>query len=316
SGQPTGGAAAAPASPSSTAATGVRGAGQGVAARSATVPSTAPTAAAPSSASAQASPSSSSAQGSASQAAGPLAGVRSYLDGRRGRTEVAVYDLSTGRQWTVGPQAPQSEGSAVALEILEAVLHERKVQRTVLSLSEQELTPPMIEQGDDAATTAMWRDAGGAKGMRAFDHAARLTRTSPWDCLRCHGSSRPGWGLTLTTPHDLITLLRQLVQPSGMLDHNDQKYALHLLENVTSAQRWGVSYGVPAGVTVALKNGLLPPGDGKSGWHASSAGWVSGDGRNYLMVVLSAGDPSERYGIATLNHLGALAWNALARPRG
>jgi hypothetical protein len=31
--------------------------------------------------------------------------------------------------------------------------------------------------------------------------------------------------------------------------------------------------------------------------------------------VLSTGNPSEQYGIDTLNHLGALAWSALAPPR-
>jgi hypothetical protein len=34
-------------------------------------------------------------------------------------------------------------------------------------------------------------------------------------------------------------------------------------------------------------------------------GWVSGDGRNYLMAVLSAGSPTQQYGIDTLNHLSA-----------
>ena len=103
----------------------------------------------------------------------------------------------------------------------------------------------MIEQSDNEAATTLWGDVGGAKGMRAFDHKVGLVHTSPSDCLQCPGSSWPGWGLTTTTPQDQITLLRQLVQPSGVLDRNDQKYALHLLENVTPSQRWGVAAGVP-----------------------------------------------------------------------
>lgn len=298
-------------SPSSPYPAGAQGAGQRASAPPAAVPPATP---ATSAATAASSP---SAGASANQAAGPLgARARSYLAERRGRTEVAVYDLSVGRQGTLGPQAPQAGESVVTLEILEAVLYERKIQRTVLSLAEQELTPPMIEQNDDQAATTLWRDAGGAKGMRAFDHAARLAHTSPSDCLQCRGSSWPGWGLTTTTPQDQITLLRQLVQPSGVLDRNDQKYALRLLENVTPSQRWGVSAGVPARVTVALKNGWRPLDDGKSGWQVNSVGWVSGDGRNYLLAVLSTGNPSARYGIDTLNHLGAMAWNALAPRRG
>jgi hypothetical protein len=117
-------------------------------------------------------------------------------------------------------------------------------------------------------------------------------------------------------PQDQITLLRQLVRPGGVLDKNDQKYALYMLENVELAQRWGVSGGVPADVTVALKNGVQPLNASDSDWQVNSVGWVSGDGRNYLMAVLSTGNPSEQYGIDTLNHLGAMEWSALASQRG
>jgi beta-lactamase class A len=248
---------------------------------------------------------------SASPANGPLgAQAQAYLAGRRGRVEVAVYDLSAGQQWTLGDQAPQAAASVVDLEILEAVLSQRTSQRTVLSLTEQELTPPMIEQSDNEAATTMWEDVGGTKGMRAFDHKAGLTHTSPSDCLQCPGSSAPGSGLTTSTAQDQIALLRPLVRSNRVLDKNDQKYALYLLENVTSSQRWGVSSGVPAGVTVALKNGWLP-GAGNSGWQVNSVGLVSGDGRDYLMAVFSAGNPSEQYGIDTLSHLGAMVWGSL-----
>jgi hypothetical protein len=295
------------ASPYSPYATGAQGAGQGTYLQPATVPSaTSATAVAPS-----ASP-----KASTSQAAGPLgARARAYLAGRRGQVEADVYDLSTGQQWTLGQQAPQAEESVVKLEILEAVLNQRTAQRVVLSLTEQELTPPMIEQSDNEAATTLWGDVGGTKGMRAFDHKVGLVHTSPSNCLQCPGSSWPGWGLTTTTPQDQITLLRQLVQLSGVLDRNDQKYALHLLENVTLSQRWGVSGGVPAGVMVALKNGWLPLDAGNSDWQINSVGWVSGDGRNYLMAVLSTGNPSEQYGIDTLNHLGAMVWSAMAPHR-
>jgi hypothetical protein len=68
-------------------------------------------------------------------------------------------------------------------------------------------------------------------------------------------------------------------------------------------------------VTVALKNGWLPLDARHSDWQVNSVGWVSGDGRNYLMAVLSTGNPTEQYGIDTLNHLGAMVWSALAPQR-
>jgi hypothetical protein len=290
------------ASPHSPYAAGPQGSGQGTGVRPATATPATPAAAAPPG----------SPQAGAGQAADPLnAQAQGYLAGRRGRAEAAVYDLSTGQQWTLGQQAPQAAASVVNLEILEAVLNQRTARRTVLSLAEQELSPPMIEQSDDDAATTLWGDVGGTKGMRAFDHSVGLAHTSPSSCVQCPGFSGPGWALTSTTPQDQVTLLRQLVQPSGVLDKNDQKYALYLLENATPSQRWGVSGGVPAGVTVALKNGGLPLNAGNSDWQVNSVGWVSGDGRSYLISVLSTGNPSEEYGIDTLNHLGAMVWSAL-----
>lgn len=296
SGHPAAGPAPATASPSST----VAAPAPATSVRPAAVPTTAPPATTAPSAAPSPKP-------SASRAPGLLGSrAQSYLAGRKGTTEVAVYDLATGRESTLGPQAPQAEQSVVKLEILEAVLHEQQVRRTVLSLSEQQLAPPMIEQNDDSAATTLWQDAGGARGMRAFDHAARLTHTSPG----------PAWGMTTTTPQDQIMLLRQVAQPSRVLDANSRKYARYLLKNVTLTQRWGVSEGVPAGVTVALKNGAQPLNARASRWQADSVGWVYGGGRNYLIAMLSTGDPGEQYGVETLNHLGAMAWNALGPRRG
>jgi hypothetical protein len=129
--------------------------------------------------------------------------------------------------------------------------------------------------------------------------------------VQCPGFPWPGWGLTKTTPHDQITLLRQLFAAGGQLSPADRQFALSLLENVTPAQRWGVSGGVPPGVTVALKNGWLPLDAANSDWQINSVGWVSGQGRDYLMAVLSTGNPSEQYGINTLNALGSMVWKAL-----
>jgi beta-lactamase class A len=303
SSRPAASTAPANASPDSPYATGGVGSGQGTGVPPATV--------GPVASAATVAPSVSPAA-TASPATGPLgAQAQAYLTGRRGRVEVAVYDVSTGQQWTLGQQAPQAEASVVKLEILQAVLRLRSSQRTVLSLTEQDLAPLMIELSDNDAATTLWADVGGAKGMRAFGHTAGLAHTSPSNCVQCPGFSWPGWGLTTSTPQDQITLLRQLVQPSGVLDKNDQKYALYLLEHVTMPQRWGVSGGVPAGVTVALKNGWLPLDAGNSDWQVNSVGWVSGDGRDYLMAVFSVGNPSEQYGIDTLNHLGAMVWNSM-----
>ena len=83
------------------------------------------------------------------------------------------------------------------------------------------------------------------------------------------------------------------------------------MENVTASEAWGVSGGVPSGVTLALKNGWLPLNSTDTDWQINSIGWVSGDGRNYLVAVLTTGDPSEQYGIDTIDQLSSMVWAAL-----
>ena len=97
---------------------------------------------------------------------------------------------------------------------------------------------------------------------------------------------------------------------SGIMFFRDSgQFALGLMEDVTASQAWGVSGGVPAGVSVALKNGWLPFG---GGWHINSVGRIRGEGRWYLIAILTSEDPSEDYGIETASAISSLVWRALA----
>jgi beta-lactamase class A len=232
-----------------------------------------------------------------------------YLSGRAGTVLAAVYDVGTGQTWRLGLGQPQAEASVVKLDVLETLLAERDQDKeTGLSASDQSLAEEMIEDSDNAAATSLWYEVGGAARIRSFNTEAGLTHTAPSSCVVCAGFSWPGWGLTTTTPDDQIALLRQLVTPSTLLTSAERDYALSLMENVTPSQRWGVSGGVPAQVTVALKNGWLPLRGTDSDYQINSVGWVSGGGRNYLMAVLTTGNPSEQYGIDTIDQLAAIVW--------
>jgi hypothetical protein len=240
------------------------------------------------------------------------AAAASYLSGRAGTVLAAVYDLRTGRTWHLGQGAPQAEASVVKLDVLETLLAERaQDDGTGLSASERTLTGQMIEDSDNDATTSLWYAVGGAARIRSFNARAGLTQTAPSSCVVCPGFAWPGWGLTTTTPDDQIALLRQLVTPSSVLPQAAREYALSLMRDVTPAQRWGVSGGVPARVTVALKNGWLPLHGSGSDWQTNSVGWISGGDRNYLMAVLSTGNPSEQYGIDTIDELATMVWQRM-----
>jgi hypothetical protein len=248
--------------------------------------------------------------GVATGQADPFAGaVQGYLAGRAGTVLAAVYDVRTGQSWRLGDGPAQDEASVVKLDILETLLSESG--GLGLSADDQGVAEQMIEDSDNDAATALWYAAGGAAGLAAYDDKAGLTATTPSDCVVCDDFPWPGWGLTTTDPDDQLTLLKRLVRPNALLTAAERDYALSLLENVTPDQAWGISGGVPAGVTVALKNGWLPLNEANTDWQINSEGWVSGDGRDYLISVLTTGNPDEQYGIDTISQLSSFVWAAL-----
>jgi Beta-lactamase enzyme family len=241
--------------------------------------------------------------------ADPFSGVDDYLAQRSGTVLAAVYDVRTGQSWRLGDGPAQAEASVVKVDILEALLS--GADGAGLSPDSQGLAEQMIEDSDNDAATSLWYAAGGTAGLAAYNAKAGLTRTTPSACVVCADFPWPGWGLTTTVPDDQITLLKQLIRPGPLLTTEDREYALSLLENVAPDQAWGVSGGVPAGVTVALKNGWLPLNDDNTDWQINSEGWVSGDGRDYLISVLTTGNPTEQYGIDTIDELSTLLWAAM-----
>jgi hypothetical protein len=233
----------------------------------------------------------------------------SYVATRAGVVLAAVYDLDTRQTWTIGGvRQVQAEASVVKLDILEALFAQ---QRGGLSSADQVLAQQMIQDSGNDAATALWNAVGGAHGIRAFNAAIGLTSTTLSDCVQCPGFPWPGWGLSTTTPADQITLLRELVEPGPLFSASAREAALRLMENVTPSQRWGVSGGVPRQATVALKDGWLPLNLADTDWQINSVGWISGLGRNYLIAVLSTGNPTEAYGINTIDGLSAIVWNRM-----
>jgi hypothetical protein len=69
-----------------------------------------------------------------------------------------------------------------------------------------------------------------------------------------------------------------------------------------------VSGGVPPGTTIAVKNGWLPFG---ANWQIDSIGWIDGHGRDYVLAVLTAANPSEAYGIDTIQGIASYMYQSL-----
>jgi hypothetical protein len=229
---------------------------------------------------------------------------------RPGTILAAVYDMGSGEEWSLGHGRPQAEASVIKLDILETLLARYRTTDPTLPAGDLPVARQMMEFSDNASATALWFSTGGPAEIGSYNAAAGLRDTSLSQCVQCPGFPWPGWGLSRTTPHDQITLLRQLISPRSLLTASQRRYVLGLMENVTPAQRWGVSGGVPPGVTVALKNGWLPL-DNADDWQVNSIGWIRGDGRDYLLAVLTTGSATEQDGIDMISELAGIVWRNL-----
>jgi beta-lactamase class A len=225
--------------------------------------------------------------------------VASFASTRIDNITAAVYDINTGQTFTFRPGVVEHTASTVKVDILGALLVSAQSQGRGLTAEEQSLAVPMITQSLDSAANALWVRLG-AGAVASFERASGLTQTVP--------ATNGIWGTTTTTALDRIAMIRSLVNPSTVLTDASRAYILNLMEHITPSQDWGITGGVPAGVTVALKNGFAVI----NGWQINSFGWVNGQGRNYFLAVLTDGNPTESYGIDTINAISAIVWNALA----
>jgi beta-lactamase class A len=228
--------------------------------------------------------------------------IATYLRGRSGATTVAVRDNISGKSFTVNGSQRHYCASIVKLDILQTLLRQR---RGALTSSQRALAAKMIEKSDNAAASALWRQIGGGKGLAAYNRAAGLQHTTPG----------PGgyWGLTVTSASDQRRLVALVSTHNTVLVDSSRRYLTGLMTHVISSQRWGVSGGVPSAATVALKNGWLPVHSNYHDWQVNSVGFVRGQGRSYDIAVLSRHNPSQGYGIATVDKISAVVWTHAAR---
>ena len=239
----------------------------------------------------------------------PFATLGPYLATRSGQVTAAVYDAQTNQTWVLAPGVAQDTASIVKVEIMGSTLQQAQATGQNVPASEATLMPSMIENSDNQSATTLLNDVGGPSALAQFDRSVGMTDTTPSTLALIPGTSLPGWGLTTTTALDEVTLVSKFAYPNSVLSDASRQYGLSLMENVEADQAWGVSSGVPAGTTVAIKNGWLPIQS--DNWQVNSIGWISGQGRNYVLAVLTTGSPTEIYGIATINAIASTTFNEL-----
>jgi hypothetical protein len=238
------------------------------------------------------------------------AAVLNYVNSRTDSVTASLYDISTGHTYVLRPGVTEDEASIVKIDIMATWLSQVPGGSIPSSPSEQELLSTMIEESDNDSATSLWDQVGGPDAITTFNQKIGMTSTTPSQCVTCANFPWPGWGLTTTTAADQIRLFEQFVLPSSLLAVNQRSFGLGLMEHDAPSELWGVDGGVPSGTTIALKNGWLPL-VGDTDWQVNSVGWIDGDGRDYLLAVLTTNNPTEDYGIGTINDISSLIWNQL-----
>jgi hypothetical protein len=230
---------------------------------------------------------------------GPFANaaMAAYLSTRSGDITAAAYNLKTGRLFLYNPSMHGDDASIAKVDILATALYEAQQRGETLSPLERELAQGAIENSDNDDAEDLWQLDGGNPEIAAFNARVGMTQT----ILDPEGA----WGLYESTARDQIRLLQHIVSPNDVLSDASREYELGLMGDVESDQAWGVSGGVLAPATVALKNGWLPVGEG---WEINSIGFISGRFRDYLLAVLTSDDPDMAYGVDTIEGISALVW--------
>jgi beta-lactamase class A len=222
------------------------------------------------------------------------ADIQGALTGRAGDHAVTVYDRVTGVDCLFNSGRHFDSASVVKAIILAALLRWHQETGTPLSATEQYEATLMITQSDNDAATYLWDEVGMAR-LQHFLNLAKMSETE----LGQDGY----WGLTQITAHDEMLLLRLLTANNKVLTSSSRSYELGLMAKVIPSQRWGTPAGAPSYVTVHVKNGWLPD---DTGWHINSIGAFTGNGRNYMMAVLTDDNPTEDYGIDTIQAVARL----------
>lgn len=215
--------------------------------------------------------------------------IGAALKNRKGTVAVGLHDRTTNTTCTLRATTSYDSASVVKVTVLATLLWDAKKTNRFLTTRESNLAKAMITQSDNAATSALWRQLGTGK-VKGFLKDAKMTRTVP--------GSGGYWGLTQINVRDEQKLLSLITEKNAVLSDNSRAYILKLMNQVVSGQRWGTPAGAPSGVKIHVKNGWLPRAT--KGWRVHSVGAFKGNGHDYTISVLTHGNSTMDYGVATI----------------
>jgi hypothetical protein len=205
------------------------------------------------------------------------------------RVTASVFDTRNGCWYEMHPGLRITTASVIKASVMGATLLRAQDQGRPLTAWERARISPMITySSNNPYVSDLYYRLGGVAGMNRFDRRMGAT----------HTTNTLAYGATWTTAHDRTKITLGLLHGGGALEAAGRAEAWRSMSAVTPTQRWGVTAGVPAGWSVALKNGFYPMRG--YGWRVGSTGFVRRDGTTdgYALTVLTDHNASQGVGIA------------------
>ena len=217
------------------------------------------------------------------------------------KVTAAVYDTRTGCWHHLHQGMRVTTASVMKAQVLGAVLLKAQDAGRGLTAWERSQIRPMIRYSFNPETGNLYGYLGYEAGMYASD--ARFGVTSTIHTAR--------FGLTNSTAIDRTRVALRLLYGGGGLHQAGREEAWAYMSDVHPLQEWGISAGVPAGWTVAQKNGFYPSTG--YGWRVGSSGFVRQDGgdQGYAITVMTEGATNQRTGIRLTEEVARRAAAAL-----
>lgn len=204
-----------------------------------------------------------------------------------------VYDTTTSCEYSLNPANRQATASVFKVMVMAGTLLEAQEAELPVSDDEMRSMTSMITESANDPVRALWRSFGGSPWFSKQGETFGLNETD------VRGDDYSAWGLTTTSAHDQVDLLRQvLLGHWGPLDAESREVALELMTSVDDSQTWGVTAGVPVGWVVAQKNGFAGP-------TINSVGWINepGPSQGYVVAILTRGWSTHASGIVATERI-------------
>ena len=213
--------------------------------------------------------------------------LQNYLSGLGSSVGVTVYLPNTNQYYLYNASQQFPMASSIKIPIMLTMLYQAEQQKRSLIDGEAIRLQAMIQSSDNDAAQSLYQEVG-TVGVNSF--------------LYSHGLSGilldPNtWGTSIASPQAMAHLLAAL-SAGELLSAAGTSYALSLMQNVASDQRFGVGDTAPQGAIVSMKDGWLLL---DQGWAVNSSGIVQAMGITYIVSVYTNDQASRETGMQILN---------------